>query len=105
MRAIATDYRRAGLAPADVAMLAYAEQLTLHPNELAESDVEGLRQHGFTDRDILDMVLITAYRNFVARVADGLGLDLEERFSHLPDGLTDELMVGKRLQPDGPGPG
>lgn len=97
MRAIAEDYRRAGLDPADVAMLEYAEKLTARPSEVGPEDVQGLRRHGFGERQILDVVLVTAYRNFVARVADGLGLDLEERFSDLPDDLTRDLMVGRDL--------
>lgn len=59
-------------------MLDYAVKLTREPAAIAESDVEGLRRAGFDDRGILDIVLVTAYFNFVNRIADGLGVELED---------------------------
>ena len=59
-------------------MLDYAQKLTLSPKDVAEADVEVLRVHGFDDRAIHDICAITAYFAFVNRMADGLGLELEE---------------------------
>jgi len=76
------DYTIADLLPADRAMLDYAQKLTLTPKDVTEADVEVLREHGFDDRAIHDICAITAYFAFVNRMADGLGLELEddERF-------------------------
>ena len=38
---------------------------------MRESDIAALREHGFTDRDILDINQVTAYFAYVNRVADG----------------------------------
>jgi uncharacterized peroxidase-related enzyme len=73
------DYRRASLSDADRAMLDYVAELTREPAAVSEGDVETLRQVGFEDRAILDIVQITAYFAFVTRLADGLGVALEER--------------------------
>ena len=59
-------------------MLAYVEKLTLAPAEMREGDVIGLRAAGFSDRDILDIVEVAAYYAYVNRIADGLGVGLEE---------------------------
>ena len=64
------------LTPAEYAMLEYAEKLTLTPSALREPDVQKLRDVGWTDRDILDIVHVCAYFNFRVRVVDGLGLEL-----------------------------
>jgi uncharacterized protein YciW len=40
-------------------------------------DVEALRKHGLTDRDILDAVEVISYFNYINRVADALGIDPE----------------------------
>lgn len=56
----------------------YATTLTRSPNGTAEADVEALREAGWSDRDILDITLITAYFNFVNRIANGLGVDVTE---------------------------
>jgi uncharacterized peroxidase-related enzyme len=71
---VAADYRRASLAPADRAMLEFAERLTHAPWNMGRANVEELRRHGFDDRDIHDIVQIAAYFNYINRVADGLGV-------------------------------
>lgn len=57
-------------------MLEFGEKLTLAASTMAEADINALRQGGFTDREILSIVLAAAYRNFITRVADGLGVEL-----------------------------
>jgi uncharacterized protein YciW len=66
------------LTPAEYAMLEYAKKLTLTPSAMAEADVQKLRDAGWTDRDILDIVHVCAYFNFRARVVDGLGLEVAD---------------------------
>lgn len=74
---IDADWRTAGLAPHRVAMLAYAAKLTTDPGRMRRTDVDALREAGFTDRDILDICEVTAYYAYVNRIADGLGVPLE----------------------------
>jgi len=78
VEALQTDYRQAKLSSADRAMLDYAHKLTLTPWKMVEADVQTLRDHGFSDRAIHDINQITAYYAYVNRVADGLGVPLEE---------------------------
>jgi uncharacterized peroxidase-related enzyme len=75
---LGTDYRQADLSPADRAMLDYAAKLTLTPARVTEADIAALRAAGFSDRAILDMAQIIAYYAYVNRIADGLGVTLEE---------------------------
>jgi len=62
-------------------MLGFVEKLTLHPGDVTAADVELLRNAGFDDRAIHDICAIAAYFNFVNRIADGLGVELEQRFN------------------------
>jgi NAD(P)H-hydrate epimerase len=59
------------------ALLAYALKLTRTPATIARQDVEALRAHGLDDRAIVDANQVVAYYNYVNRVADGLGVELE----------------------------
>jgi uncharacterized peroxidase-related enzyme len=77
VRAIKTDYRRARLGPADRAMLDYAAKLTRTPAAMQPGDLRPLREAGFDDRAIHDVVQITALFNYFNRLADGLGIDSE----------------------------
>lgn len=58
-------------------MLEYAEKLTLTPWDMEQSDVQSLRDHGFSDADILHIVEVVGYYAYVNRIADGLGVELE----------------------------
>lgn len=78
MAALGRDYREAGLDPADRTMLDYAAKLTRQPGAMEPSDVEALRSAGFSDRAILDINQVTGYYAYVNRLADGLGVELEE---------------------------
>jgi uncharacterized peroxidase-related enzyme len=59
----------------------YAIKLTRTPYEMVESDLAPLRASGLTDRDIVDLNQVVAYFNYVNRVADGLGVELEARWA------------------------
>jgi len=52
----------------------HAEKLTTAPGAMIESDLGELRAVGLSDKDILDISLVTAYFNFVNRLALGLGV-------------------------------
>jgi uncharacterized protein YciW len=61
-----------------MAMLDYASKLTERPTDMIRKDVERLRDVGYTDRGILDINQIVSYFAYVNRVADGLGVKLED---------------------------
>lgn len=69
-----------GLPDADRAMLEYAVALTRDPGGMRRADVDELRSHGFDDTAIHDICHVTSYYNYVNRMADGLGVELEERW-------------------------
>lgn len=51
--------------------------MTLTPGEMTPEDVETLRKSGFSDEAISDAAQVVGYFNYINRVADGLGVDLE----------------------------
>ena len=59
-------------------MLDYAVKLTREPWAMVEADVEALRAAGWCDAAILDVNQVTGYYAFVNRLADGLGVELED---------------------------
>lgn len=78
VQALANGYRNIGLSEREIGILDYAVKLTTNPGQMAEADVEKLREQGLDDRAILNVALITSYFCFVNRVAMGLGVDYSE---------------------------
>lgn len=58
-------------------MLDYALQLTREPGRIQSEHIDQLRSAGLTDQEIHRVALVAAYFNFVNRVAEGLGVELE----------------------------
>jgi NAD(P)H-hydrate epimerase len=56
-------------------------QLTHEPSSVARADLEPLHAHGLDDRAIVDLNQVVAYFNYANRIADGLGVELEERWA------------------------
>ena len=58
----------------ELALLKYAEKLTLNPSEMVESDVLNLKKLGIEDGEILEANQIICYFNYVNRSINGLGI-------------------------------
>lgn len=56
----------------------FALRLTRAPEGARREHLEVLRAHGLTDEDLLILVHIIGYFNHINRVADALGVDLED---------------------------
>jgi uncharacterized peroxidase-related enzyme len=78
LAAIEGDFRGAPLGEKRMAMLVYASKLTASPAAMERADVDDLRAVGFSDRDVLQIAEVTAYYAYVNRIADGLGVLLED---------------------------
>jgi uncharacterized peroxidase-related enzyme len=71
------DWPSADLTPQERTMLTFCEKLNFNPSATTEEDLNGLRDAGFTDENIVDIVAHVAYRNFIGRIHDALGLAIE----------------------------
>jgi uncharacterized peroxidase-related enzyme len=59
---------------AELALMQYAEVLTLRPSQVTELDVIKLRENGLNDGEILEANQIICYFNYVNRSLNGLGV-------------------------------
>jgi uncharacterized peroxidase-related enzyme len=75
------DWREAGLSKGDEAVCAWAEKLTLNLASAGAADVAGLRAVGFSEEAISDAAQVIGYFNYINRIAEGLGVDLENGMS------------------------
>ncbi len=77
METIAKDWRFADLSDRDRALCDFAEKLTADPATMSQREVDALRDVGFTDAAIHDASQVISYFNYINRIADALGVELE----------------------------
>jgi uncharacterized protein YciW len=65
------------LPPRLQALHRYALDLTVRPAALTRADLDPLLEAGLTAGEIIDANQVISYFNYVNRVADGLGVELE----------------------------
>jgi len=73
-RALHTRSPQEAFEGGELALLEYAEKLTLLPGKMAEEDVIALREAGVDDGRILETNQIVCYFNYVNRSINGLGV-------------------------------
>ncbi len=95
LAAIAEDYHNAGLNPQEVAIMEFAEKLTLHAYATRQEDVDKLRAHGLSDEEILDIVLTAAARNFWSKALDALGTETDIKYLDLEPNVRKALQKGR----------
>ena len=86
MERIKRDYTKASLADRERALCDYAKKLTEAPGNMDADDLAPLRAAGLADKDIHDAVQVISYFNYINRVADALGTDLEPEMPARPEG-------------------
>lgn len=74
---VRVDYRQAPLSARERTMLDYVVKLTKTPSQMEEKDVRDLRAAGFDELGVLHIVLLSSWFNYITRVADGLGIELD----------------------------
>lgn len=97
--AIVRDFRNAGLPPAEVAMMALAQKVTLRPQEVGEQDFNELRGYGLSDEDILNVILVSTARNFFSKTLDAVGVTPDDAYRELEPELLQWLVIGRTFSP------
>ncbi|MCR2762256.1 carboxymuconolactone decarboxylase family protein [Microbacterium sp. zg.B48] len=75
---VALDYESAGLEEADVAVMRFAEKISTDAASMTDDDSRVLREYGFTDRQIVDIALAAAARNYLSRALRALAVPVQE---------------------------
>lgn len=75
---LVSDWRTAALCDFDRFMLTSVEKITREPHKIDRAYVDHLKSNGFTDHLLHDIVQVASYFAYVNRLADGLGVELEE---------------------------
>jgi alkylhydroperoxidase family enzyme len=95
---VARDYETAGLEPAEMVLMAFADKVVMRAYEVTQEDINELHRHGFSDEEILDIALTAASRSFFSRVVDAVGFQIPpERLKHMQNLMGDEVYQSLRV--------
>jgi len=87
---IAANYRAANLTPRQRAMLDLAVKITVDSASISDQDIAALRDHGFSDEDIMDIIQTAALFNYSNRVASALDLRPNREYHSMARSNRDE---------------
>ena len=74
------NFRAADLDERTRAMLEFAESVTLASHKVSEDDRQALRDHGFSDRDIWDIINVAGFFNMTNRVASASAMQPNDNY-------------------------
>ncbi len=101
LQSIADDFTVTDLAPADIAMMTFAERIVRDATAIMPADVQTLRAHGFTDPEIFDIAATAAARCFFSKLLDALGAEPDATYAQLEADLRQTLVVGRAISATG----
>jgi len=87
---IAANYRAANLTPRQRAMLDLAVKISVDSASISDQDIAALRDHGFSDEDIMDIIQTAALFNYSNRVASALDLRPNREYHNMARSNRDE---------------
>jgi alkylhydroperoxidase family enzyme len=97
VRGLAANGEGPGIDAADRAVMALAEKITDDATAVTQADIDGLRDHGLADPEILGVILAASVRCFYSKVLDATGAQADRRFAALDPALRDALTVGRPI--------
>jgi len=97
--AVVADHHDAGLEPVEVAIMDLAGKVVRDATSVTQADVDGLREHGLSDPEILDIVLAAAMRCFLSKTLDAVGAQPDAEFEQriAEPGLRAALAIGRPI--------
>ena len=95
LAAIVKDFRNANLPIEEVALMSFAQKVITKASQVSESDFDDLRTYGFSDEEILDVVLASTARSFFSKTLDALNAKPDEAYLELEPELVQLFTVGR----------
>ncbi len=94
LAAIARDFHNAGLSPEEVAIMSFAQKVTIQSHQVCEEDIDQLRGYGLSEEEILDVILASAARSFFSKTLNATDAIPDEVYSELEPELLQVLTLG-----------
>jgi uncharacterized peroxidase-related enzyme len=77
---LADDHHLVDLSPREQALVDLAVKITHTPTAVADSDLDGLREHGLGDEQILEAIEVASFFNYANRLTTVIATRPDDRF-------------------------
>ena len=94
LTALANDHHDAGLSELEVAIMDFAAKVSGDSASMTDADSQRLRDLGLTDREIVDVALAAAVRNYFGRALHALAVEVDPAARDLEPELLGALTKG-----------
>ena len=84
---------------ADAAVVRLARKVAMEADKVTQEDIDELRDLGFPDDDIHNVILAAAARCFFSKVLDATGTLPDAALREMPEQLRSALTVGREIAP------
>ncbi len=91
-----TGFRR------DATVVRFARKVAEEAENITREDVDELRDLGFSDADVFNVILVSAARCFFSKVVDATGTLPDAVLQEIPDQLRSALTVGREIASHAP---
>ena len=98
VQAMARGASPASLTAAEAAMMAFSRKVARGAYLVTSSDVDALKEHGFTDGEVFDIAAAVGARAFWTNVIESLGVTPEPPFLELESEFRKTLTVGRSVR-------
>jgi uncharacterized peroxidase-related enzyme len=78
VKQVKRDFYGADLDEQEKVMLEFVTKMTVDSKSTTEADIQRMRQAGFDDVQILEVVQLAGWFNCITRIADALGIEVED---------------------------
>ena len=76
--AVVADYQTASISDAEKKLLTYVEKVTRHAYKTTDSDIEGLKESGWSENQIIEATLVVGLFCDINRWVDALGFRYQD---------------------------
>ena len=85
------------LTPAEREMMKFAGKVAVDAANITAEEVAALKENGFVDEEIFDIVITASARAFFSKISDGLGVEPDVAFMDMDEALRNALTVGRPI--------
>jgi alkylhydroperoxidase family enzyme len=96
--AIVSEGPCAALQETERTAMVFGAKLARDAASIEQSDINGLREQGYSDPEIFDIVACAAWRCFFSRMPEALGARPDRALGQLPAPLLERLLVGRAIE-------